>query len=327
MPEDVIPAVPVEETPSPATEYNEFLRTRFLDDESKDEPSKEESEPAPVEEPSKSEPVPEPGKTEEQGEPAKEAKKKGGYQRRIDKLSEQKWQLEDRARKAEERSQQLEQQLAAHSAAVQKPSSASVEDVLDLIPHVEEAKDLDAHRNDWRQFLVAFRDDIRKEVLGQVEKESRDREQRATTDQLAKSWQVRFQEAAAKYDDFEETVRSRRLLITPNMAQTFQESELGIEVLYHLGKNPKEAARISQLSDRAQIRELGKIEVLLSSQAKEPEATPAPETRKQPVFSKTPPPITPVAHTAQTAVETSAQAMEYGEWEKIRKRQLGLARR
>src|SRR4051812_2406046 len=100
MPEEVTTtAAVVEETPKPEQTYDEFLKGRFADgDESKDEPSKEESEPPPKEEPSKSEPAPEPGKTEEQEEPAKEAaaRKKGGFQRRIDKLTERNKLLENR---------------------------------------------------------------------------------------------------------------------------------------------------------------------------------------------------------------------------------------
>jgi hypothetical protein len=48
------------------------------------------------------------------------------------------------------------------------------------------------------------------------------------------------------------------------MAQAIHESDLGPEVLYHLGSNPQEAARISALSIPRQAAELGRIEAALT---------------------------------------------------------------
>ena len=49
------------------------------------------------------------------------------------------------------------------------------------------------------------------------------------------------------------------------MARAIQASDIGPDVLYHLGSNPKDAARISRLDPILQAREIGKIEAQLGA--------------------------------------------------------------
>ena len=85
-----------------------------------------------------------------------------------------------------------------------------------------------------------------------------------------------------KYEDFEEVVTSDSVKITPVMRDAIFElddQEIQAEISYYLGKNPKEALRISKLSPMRQIAEVGKLEVKLTSQptpTKRPSAAPAP---------------------------------------------------
>jgi hypothetical protein len=67
------------------------------------------------------------------------------------------------------------------------------------------------------------------------------------------------------------------------------ESDLAPQIVYHFAKNPDEVRRIDALPLRAQLKELGKLEDKLSSQAQD----------KKPgaVASKAPPPIVPVKAT------------------------------
>ena len=58
------------------------------------------------------------------------------------------------------------------------------------------------------------------------------------------------------------------------MREAIGESELGDDVAYWLGKNPAEAARIAQLSERQMVRELTKLEGKLTA----PKPTPIPRT-------------------------------------------------
>jgi hypothetical protein len=49
------------------------------------------------------------------------------------------------------------------------------------------------------------------------------------------------------------------------MAETIQSSDVGPEIAYYLGSNPKDADRISRLPALAQAKEIGKIEAKLAS--------------------------------------------------------------
>jgi hypothetical protein len=78
--------------------------------------------------------------------------------------------------------------------------------------------------------------------------------------------------AAAKYDDFEEVVTNPNLTITPVMTDAMGDSELGGEIAYYLGNNPKEAAEIAKLSNVQQVKAIDRLEAKL----KTPQVTKAP---------------------------------------------------
>jgi hypothetical protein len=60
------------------------------------------------------------------------------------------------------------------------------------------------------------------------------------------------------------------------MAETIKASDLGPDLAYWLGSNPKEADRISRLSPLAQAKEIGKIEAKLSNDPPVKRTTSAP---------------------------------------------------
>ena len=73
------------------------------------------------------------------------------------------------------------------------------------------------------------------------------------------------EEARVKYDDFEQVAYNPQLRVTDVMAETIKASDMGPDLAYWLGTNPKEADRISRLSPLLQAREIGKIEARLGS--------------------------------------------------------------
>ena len=83
--------------------------------------------------------------------------------------------------------------------------------------------------------------------------------------QVLESYHEREEEARGKYDDFEQVAYNPKLTITGVMAETIQSSDVGPEIAYYLGSNPKDADRISKLSPLAQAKEIGKIEAKLAS--------------------------------------------------------------
>lgn len=135
---------------------------------------------------------------------------------------------------------------------------------------------------------------------------------------LLEAYHDREEEARGKYDDFEQVAYNPKLPISNAMAETIQASDIGPDIAYYLGSNPKEAARIAALnSPILQAKEIGKIEAKITS---------------EPVLKKTtsaPPPIAPIsgrgtgAPSYDTTDPRSIKNMSTSEWiEAERQRQL-----
>lgn len=134
--------------------------------------------------------------------------------------------------------------------------------------------------------------------------------------QILEAYHDREEEARTKYDDFEQVAYNPNIPITNVMAETIRASDVGPDVAYYLGSNPKEADRISKLTPYMQAKEIGKIEVKLAD---------SPPTKKT---SSAPAPIAPVnARSTGKAVDTtdprSVKEMSTSEWiEAERQRQI-----
>lgn len=104
------------------------------------------------------------------------------------------------------------------------------------------------------------------------------REQQRHEAEILESYHDKEEEVRAKYDDFEQVAYNPNLRITDVMAETIRSSDIGPEVAYFLGTNPKEADRISRLTPYAQAKEIGKLEAKLASDppAKKTSNAPAP---------------------------------------------------
>lgn len=134
---------------------------------------------------------------------------------------------------------------------------------------------------------------------------------------LLEAYHDREEEARSKYEDFEQVAYNPKLPITTVMAETIQMSEVGPDLAYYLGSNPKEADRISRLSPYLQAKEIGRLEAKIAS---------------EPVLKKTtsaPPPIAPIsgrgtgAPTFDTTDPRSVKSMSTSEWiEAERQRQI-----
>ena len=134
---------------------------------------------------------------------------------------------------------------------------------------------------------------------------------------LVEAYHDREEDARSKYEDFEQVAYNPKLPITSVMAETIQMSEVGPDLAYYLGSNPREADRISKLTPYSQAKEIGKLEAKLAS---------------EPVLRKTtsaPPPIAPIsgrgtgAPSFDTTDPRSVKSMSTSEWiEAERQRQI-----
>ena len=141
--------------------------------------------------------------------------------------------------------------------------------------------------------------------------------------EVVEAYHDREEEVRAKYTDFDQVAYNPNLRITIEMAQTIQSSDIGPELAYHLGTNPKEAERISRLTPLAQAREIGRLEAKLIAE---------PVTKK---VSSAPAPIAPVVPrsigtpTYDTTDPRSIKTMSTSEWiaaDRARQRKLLEAR-
>jgi hypothetical protein len=110
----------------------------------------------------------------------------------------------------------------------------------------------------------------------EAEKLVQQREAAKQQSQVLESYQEREEMARDKYDDFEQVAYNPNLPITNVMAETIQHSEIGPELAYYLGTNPKDAERISRLTPFMQAKEIGKIEAKLADNPPIKKTTSAP---------------------------------------------------
>jgi len=143
------------------------------------------------------------------------------------------------------------------------------------------------------------------------------RESQRQQAELLEQYHDREEKAREKYTDFEQVAYNPALPITTVMAQTIQASEVGPDVAYYLGANPKEAERISRLAPFLQAKEIGRIEAKLA------DAPPVKRTTSAPA------PIAPVtprggnAPVIDTTDPRSIKSMSTSEWiEAERQRQI-----
>ena len=102
------------------------------------------------------------------------------------------------------------------------------------------------------------------------------REQQKHQKEVIEAYHDREEEARTKYDDFEQVAYNPNLPITTEMAQAIQYSDIGPDLAYHLGANPKEAERISRLPPLLQAKEIGRIEAKLAADPPTKKTTSAP---------------------------------------------------
>jgi hypothetical protein len=162
------------------------------------------------------------------------------------------------------------------------------------------ADDREPDVNNYTDYNKYSRDLVKWEVRN-AQREAAAADQRRQAEQAERgkvqTWQSRLSSAAAELADFDAVAFNADLPVSRVMGDAIMESELGPQLLYHLGSHPEEAARISKLSPVSQVRELGKIEASLAK----PEASAAAEEENPPtsVISKAPAPIPRPAGSAQ----------------------------
>lgn len=154
-------------------------------------------------------------------------------------------------------------------------------------------------------------------IRAEADKLVQHREAQKQQAEIMESYHDKEDEVRAKYDDFDQVAYNPKLPITDVMAETIRASEIGPELAYHLGSNPKEADRIAKLTPFLQAKEIGRIEAKLVAE---------PPVKKT---SSAPDPIRPVTARATNSGVTdttdprSTKTLSDSEWiEAERRRQI-----
>ena len=187
------------------------------------------------------------GDDDHEPDPAKLPK---GVQKRIDKLTRQRYELEARLR---ERDAIISENERKAQASQPDPDPSQFDT--------------------WEQYLDA-------KVEFEAGKKIREIEQQRTIQQKNAERFASFNDRAAAIrqanPDYDAVLQSAAVNVSQAVMETILESDDGPAVAYHLAKNPTELYRLNAMSERQQVLELGRISARLSAKVPERKVTQAP---------------------------------------------------
>lgn len=148
---------------------------------------------------------------------------------------------------------------------------------------------------------MADRDGAEAEQAAKAAKDRVTEIEAAERAELGRMWAEQVDEAKTRYADFDKVALRHDLPIGETVALLIQTSDQGPDVLYHLGKDPALAARLSAMHPVEAARAIGRIEATLN----------APKPRTE---TKAPDPITPIRGAAGTRDPEKMSPREYAAW-------------
>lgn len=177
---------------------------------------------------------------------------------------------------------------------------------------------LHAAEEKYEQELDKYEEDLADWKAGQrIERERAEYNRSVREDQIhtenqkrLTSWQERSNQAKERYADFDKVVGSAEALpLNPVMDELILRHKMGPDIVYHLAKNPGEAARIAALDPYDTAAELTRFADRIS--AKQPPKTPTPKTVSE---AKEPPTL--LTGTNAGAADEAKAAQEAGDFER-----------
>ena len=230
---------------------------------------------------------PEIEKTEQEEKPKANPK----LERRFSEITKQR----EEARKEAQREREAREALEARLAALEKQSVPQAPKV-DEEPQPSQFNDA----FEYAKALAEYTADKRIEEMKRQEAEAKVAQERQ---KVIESWANKVQKAKEVLPDFDDIVASSDVVVNDDIRDAILESDVGPQILYHLAENDDVAKRISGLSAKQALREIGKLEARFEAKETKPEPTPI-------VRSKAPTPIQPIKGSAPADVPLSTN----GEW-------------
>jgi hypothetical protein len=257
----------------------------------------------------------EPQGTENEGEHEQERRRKGGWQRKIERLETEREFLMQELLK--HRSSEPEQQP--------KPVEPSVEAKAEPTP---QDFDLGDGTYDIVKFNKAHFAWLKAEDVRQTEAVKKAESSKSEDKQIFDSWIASRDKAAEKYADMEEVLQ---VPVIPDskshpekykfVSREIMSSPYAGELAYYLGKHPEEAFALWEKPNNEIIRGLGRIEAQFArAESAEPDK---PKEAVIPPVTRAPKPPTPVAKPAAVKTfDVNDPKTPWSEWKKEREAQL-----
>lgn len=217
------------------------------------------------------EPKPSPAtEPEEPGSERQERKSKGGFQKKIDRLTKTVADL-----RAELDAARANGKPLAETPAATEPAAAGKE------PKIGEFKSVDEYLEAKTEWLVNQKLTLRQqhEEMQAVQEERKE---------IFNAYNQKVAELEAEHDDFAEVVGRSDIQIPESVRLAVLEMENGPQVAYYLGQHPEECDKLCEMTPFRAVVEIGKIADKL-----EVPASTAPKNKTMP-----PPPIRPVGGNA-----------------------------
>jgi hypothetical protein len=212
---------------------------------------------------------------------------KGGFQKRIDELTKQR---EEFRREKEEYARRLDETLKLlQERKVPERTELRTENTDDPKPSRDQFDDPDLYIEAVTQWST--RDALRKHEA-EVARKAQETQAAGEFQKVLTNWHESRTKAVEKYPDYESVAENPDIQVAQHVGMALLHVPNGHDVLYWLGQNPTEAARISALGAPHAAIEIGK----LSERLNKPAAT-----------SKAPAPVNPIAGARSEAAGVSPE--------------------
>lgn len=220
-----------------------------------------------------------------------EPKQKPWFTKRIDELTAN-WREEQR------RNAQLMEKVLE----MQKPSQPEPETTQVGEPKLDSFETYE----DYVSALAEYKADQKIQAWQQSQQQETQAQQQERERQ---EFEARADQFRQEHPDYDTVALNPQLPVSAAMAEAIQLADNGPEILYNLGQNPAEAARIASLSPLQAAIELGRMTVA--------QAAPPPKTR-----TNAPPPVEPLSGGSGSRT-IDPERMSADEWRVWREQQLG----
>ena len=247
----------------------------------------------------------EPEEAEAEAKQEGERKQNPKLERRFSEITKQR----EEARKEAQQEREARQALEARLAALEKQGQPQKTNPVDEKPQPSQFSDA----FEYAEALAEYTADQRIANMKREEAEAKQAEERQ---KVISQWTSKVKAAKASLPDFDEIVASSDVVVNDDIRDAILESDVGPQILYHLAENDEIAKKITGLSPKAALREIGKLEARFEAK---PEAEkPAPIVR-----SKAPAPIQPIRGGKNTPdVPLDSNGVFFGtaaQWKELRK--------